>query len=202
MQKGSGIRSACLASVTALVCASGCVATRSWVREQMEPVASRLGLLDKRVDEVDAKADRALTGLENLRLEKKLVLGMNKGATFAFNSSGLTPKAKGEIDRFLNELQERSGDGEAAAERVFVVAGHTDSSGKRDYNYDLGQRRAQRVAGYLVAERGVDPIRVHVVSYGDAKPVSDNKTRTGRRENRRIELLVYQEKVGPKTATR
>ena len=202
MRRGIGIRSACLASVAALACASGCVATRNWVRAEIEPVASRLGMVDRRVDEVDAKADRALAGLGNLRLEKKLVLGMNQGATFAFNSAGLSPKAKGEIDRFLNELHERSEGGEATAGHVFVVTGHTDSSGKRDYNYDLGQRRAERVAGYLVSEKGIDPMLVHVVSYGDSKPVSENKTPAGRRENRRIELLVYQEKVSADTATR
>jgi outer membrane protein OmpA-like peptidoglycan-associated protein len=184
-----------LISVTALVCAPGCVATRDWVRAQLDPVNARLGT-------VDAKADRALAGIEHLQLEKKMVLGMKEGATFGFNSAGLSGHAKSEIDRFLKELEERSGTAEAPAERVFVVAGHTDSSGKSDYNYELGQRRAERVAGYLVSEKGVDPLRVHVVSYGNSKPTADNTTLAGRRENRRIEILVYQEKIGTSTSMR
>jgi len=40
-----------------------------------------------------------------------------------------------------------------------------------------------------------------VVSYGAAKPVANNKVLAGRRENRRIEILVYQEKVSADTAT-
>jgi flagellar motor protein MotB len=34
-----------------------------------------------------------------------------------------------------------------------------------------------------------------VVSYGASKPVADNSTASGRRSNRRVEILVYQEKV-------
>jgi len=33
------------------------------------------------------------------------------------------------------------------------------------------------------------------VSYGDSKPLADNKTSAGRKDNRRIEILVYQQKV-------
>ena len=188
-----------------LVCTSGCMATRNWVRGQLEPVNGRLGAVDarvaavdQRVDEVDANTMRALGMIGNLRLEKKLVLGMNEGAKFGLNSSALNRKAKGEIDRFLKEYEERMRGGEdALANRVFVVAGHADATGKADYNYELGQKRAERVAGYLVAEKGIDPMRVQVVSYGAAKPSADNKTLAGRRENRRIEILVFQEKVAP-----
>ncbi len=181
--------------VASLSSATGCLATRNWVTEQLEPVNGRLGATDKRINEVDAKADRALAGLGNLRLEDKLVLGMKEGATFGFNSAGLSKQARGEIDRFFKEMEERGDTQTSAEERVYVIAGHTDSVGKPDYNYELGQRRAERVAGYLVSEKGIDPTRVHVVSYGDSKPIADNKTADGRRGNRRIEILVYQEKV-------
>ncbi len=181
--------------VVSLSSVSGCIATRNWVLERLEPVNGRLSEADRRIGEVDAKADRALAGLGNLRLEDKLVLGMKEGATFGFNSAGLSKQAKGEIDRFFKEMEERGETQPAAEERVYVIAGHTDSIGKPDYNYELGQRRAERVAGYLVSEKGIDPTRVHVVSYGDSKPIADNKTAEGRRGNRRIEILVYQEKV-------
>jgi outer membrane protein OmpA-like peptidoglycan-associated protein len=181
--------------VASLLGSSGCLATRNWVKEQLDPVSGRLSDADRRIGEVDAKADRALAGLGNLRLEDKLVLGMKEGATFGFNSAGLSKQAKGEIDRFFKEMEERGDAQPSAEDRVYVIAGHTDSSGKPDYNYELGQRRAERVAGYLVSEKGIDPTRVHAVSYGDSKPIADNKTADGRRGNRRIEILVYQEKV-------
>src|SRR5216684_5806862 len=44
-------------------------------------------------------------------------------------------------------------------------------------------------------KKGLDPTQVRVVSYGASKPVDDNSTRSGRRKNRRVEILVYQEKI-------
>jgi outer membrane protein OmpA-like peptidoglycan-associated protein len=170
-----------------LLCsASGCLATRNWVNDQLTPINERLSV-------TDAKSDVALNDIQNLHLEQKLVLDSSNGPTFAFGSANLTPNAKHEIDGFLEDLQ-----GTAKAEaggRVFVIAGHTDSVGTEGYNYELGQRRAEQVAGYLVGREGVDPTQVRVVSYGATKPVADNSTSNGRRNNRRVEILVYQEKI-------
>jgi len=178
-----------LGGAVLLFTANGCLATRNWVQEQLTPINSKL-------NNTDAKADQALTGLQNLRLEKKLVLNSQHGPTFAFGSAALTDNAKHEIDGFLDDLQGSTlANPSAASSRVFVVAGHTDSVGSEDYNYDLGQRRAEKVAGYLVGKEGVDPTQVHVVSYGATKPVADNSTSSGRRSNRRVEILVYQEKI-------
>lgn len=184
-----------LGLVSVMVLGSGCVATRNWVREQMEPMNNQIGALGSRLDTVDGKADRALAGLDNLHLEQKLVVGMKDGAKFGFNSAGLSPQARGEIDRFMKELEESTAVGASAPERVFVVAGHADSTGKADYNYELAQRRAERVAGYLVSEKGIDPMHVRVVSYGASKPIAENNSRSGRQQNRRIEIMVYSEKV-------
>jgi outer membrane protein OmpA-like peptidoglycan-associated protein len=38
-------------------------------------------------------------------------------------------------------------------------------------------------------------MQVRVVSYGASKPVADNSSRNGRRMNRRVEILVFQEKI-------
>jgi len=169
--------------------ATGCLATRGWVNDQLNPVQAKL-------NETDTKADQALAGLNNLHLERKLVLDSSSGPTFAFGSSALTPDAKREIDGFIDDLQ--GTDREPAAGRVYVIAGYTDDIGKEDYNYQLGQRRAQDVAGYLIGKDGVDPMQVRVVSYGASHPVASNGTSRGRRSNRRVEILVYQEKIASK----
>jgi outer membrane protein OmpA-like peptidoglycan-associated protein len=166
---------------------NGCVATRSWVKDQLNPINGRL-------NDVDAKADRALAGQQNLHLERRLVLDSRNGPTFAFGSAALTENAKHEIDGFLQDLQGSTNSGSGSGD-LFIVAGHTDSIGTEEYNYELGQRRAQRVAGYLVSQEGIDPTRVRVVSYGASKPLADNSTSLGRRSNRRVEILVYQEKI-------
>ena len=107
--------------------------------------------------------------------------------------------AKREIDAFLGDMAGSTPSGPAASERVFLIAGYTDSIGHEEYNYDLGQRRATSVAGYLVGQKGLDPTQVRVVSYGASRPVDDNNTRSGRQKNRRVEILVYQEKIATGT---
>ena len=169
--------------------ASGCLATRSWVQDQMNPMQAQL-------NNTDAKADKALAGLQNLHLEKKLVLDSTNGPTFATGSAVLTANGKREINGFIEDLEGPAPANAAAASgRIFVVAGYTDNVGGESYNYQLGQRRAEGVAGYLVGKEGVDPTQIRAVSYGESRPVADNSTARGRRTNRRVEILVYQEKI-------
>ena len=164
-----------------LLTATGCLATRNWVGEQLQPIKGQQEQLETQVN--------------NLHLERKLVLDSSNGPTFKTGSAALSSNAKHEIDAFVGDMQGQAASGPAAAQRVFVVAGYTDSVGHEDYNYELGQRRATSVAGYLVGNKGLDPTQVRVVSYGASRPVAENSTRDGRRSNRRVEILVYQEKI-------
>jgi peptidoglycan-associated lipoprotein len=222
-----------LVSLVAVFFLSGCLATRDWVREQMDPVTGRvsqtetrigeaegqinqlgnrlssaesrisgiegkLSGVDGRVGDADAKAQRALTALGNLKFERRLVIDMKEGANFGFNSSALPPQAKKEIDGFMSDLKGDLAGGENA---VFLVAGHTDNSGSDDFNYELGRRRADAVSRYLVSEKKMDPLRVVSVSYGENSPIAENNSRDGRAKNRRVEILVYREAVNSNTAT-
>jgi outer membrane protein OmpA-like peptidoglycan-associated protein len=164
-----------------LLTASGCLATRSWVQNELSPIKSQ--------------QERFQTQMNNLHLERRLVLDSGTGPTFALGSAALSGNAKREIDQFLGDMEAPTGAASPATERVFVVAGYTDSVGHEDYNYELGQRRATSVAGYLVGTKGLDPTQVRVVSYGASKPVADNSTPSGRRKNRRVEILVFQERI-------
>jgi hypothetical protein len=78
---------------------------------------------------------------------------------------------------------------------IFLVAGHTDSAGSEEYNYELGKRRADAVSRYLITQKKMDPLRVHSVSYGESSPVAENKTAQSRAKNRRVEILVYREGI-------
>ncbi len=183
-----------LAGAILLFTVSGCLATRNWVQNQLNPVKGQLNETNAKLNQTDAKADRALAGLQNLRLERRLVLGTGHGPTFAFGSAALTTNAERTIDGFLQDLP-GSAKSASASSRVFVVAGYTDSVGSRQYNYKLGLQRAESVAGYLVTREGVDPTQIHVVSYGATKPIANNRTPRGRRSNRRVEISVYRQKI-------
>jgi OOP family OmpA-OmpF porin len=70
------------------------------------------------------------------------------------------------------------------------IEGHTDSIGTELYNLGLGKRRAEVVKGYLVLRHQVDPHRMTTLSYGESRPIADNRTDQGRALNRRVEFKV------------
>jgi outer membrane protein OmpA-like peptidoglycan-associated protein len=70
-----------------------------------------------------------------------------------------------------------------------VVQGHTDATGSEEHNQRLSERRANSVRGYLI-NRGVDASRLVAVGYGESMPVADNSSESGRRRNRRVNILL------------
>ncbi|MES2138849.1 MAG: OmpA family protein [Bacteroidota bacterium] len=70
------------------------------------------------------------------------------------------------------------------------IEGHTDDQGDDSKNMALSQKRADAVKAYLV-KNGIDSSRVlSSTGFGETKPIGDNKTATGRAENRRVEFKV------------
>ena len=70
------------------------------------------------------------------------------------------------------------------------IEGNTDSIGTDLYNLGLGQRCTEVVMGYLVLRHQVDPKRMTPLSYGESRPIADNRTAEGRALNRRVEFKV------------
>ena len=69
---------------------------------------------------------------------------------------------------------------------VVTVEGHTDSQGADAYNEKLSQSRAEAVKQVLITKFGIAGERVTAKGMGEIQPVGDNKTATGREENRRV----------------
>ena len=70
------------------------------------------------------------------------------------------------------------------------VKGHTDSLGSAKVNQQLSEARAQKVAKFLVDLGGIDRSKVSSRGFGELRPVASNETRTGRAENRRVEIMI------------
>jgi outer membrane protein OmpA-like peptidoglycan-associated protein len=102
---------------------------------------------------------------------------------FEFDSDRLQPDAVVLLERVGAALSAE----ELAAFR-FSVEGHTDSVGPAEYNDGLSQRRAVAVERFL-ANSGVPAERLEAVGRGEFDPVALNDSSTGRRRNRRVELI-------------
>jgi len=80
------------------------------------------------------------------------------------------------------------------------IDGHTDAQGSDSYNQDLSERRAQAIRTAL-SSMGVDPARVQAIGHGEATPLADNRTPTGRQQNRRVEITLMGQNASNFAAT-
>jgi len=71
-----------------------------------------------------------------------------------------------------------------------VIEGHSDNVGSTQHNLDLSQARAQSVVTYLTGTFHIDPSRLSAVGYGDSRPIADNSTEAGKRQNRRTDAVI------------
>ncbi len=76
--------------------------------------------------------------------------------------------------------------------RKVEIAGHTDTDGPDARNLALSQSRAEAVRDYLV-NKGVDGARLVPVGYGEARPIADNGSSSGKAENRRVEFVILEQ---------
>jgi peptidoglycan-associated lipoprotein len=70
-----------------------------------------------------------------------------------------------------------------------TIEGHADERGTRDYNFALGQRRAQAVRDYLTAQ-GVSGQRMRTISYGKERPVATCDDNSCWSQNRRAVTVL------------
>ena len=78
-------------------------------------------------------------------------------------------------------------------QRKVMIEGYTDSTGSSDYNQKLSVRRADAVRSALI-DMGVSSDRINTRGYGEEFPVASNKTAAGRQQNRRVEIILSDDK--------
>ncbi|PJC86102.1 OmpA family protein [Vibrio sp. HA2012] len=99
---------------------------------------------------------------------------------FDFDRAHLTADARYILQSLTEKLQRQAVN--------LILEGHTDSIGTENYNMALGLRRSESVKTYLI-NKGIDPQTLTTMSKGESQPVADNKTKEGRRQNRRVEMI-------------
>jgi len=101
---------------------------------------------------------------------------------FEYDKWELMPRSYVELRKLLNIMQENP-------QLAIEVCGHTDSTGEDDYNMSLSEKRAESVAGFLIAN-GIAGTRTQYRGCGSAQPVATNATAHGRQMNRRVEFII------------
>ncbi|MBX3202980.1 MAG: DUF4398 and OmpA-like domain-containing protein [Labilithrix sp.] len=159
----------------------------SSTKQNLEKTQDQLAAEKIAREAAEKKAAQALADLQKIAAVKQesrgMVITLSGSVLFASNESTLLPAAMVKLNDVADALIKGNPDSN------ITVEGHTDSQGKRDYNVELGKKRADAVRDQLVA-RGVAADRIKSVGIGPDRPVADNKTAEGRANNRRVEIIV------------
>jgi OmpA-OmpF porin, OOP family len=99
---------------------------------------------------------------------------------FALQSATLLPEARRQLDELVKALKSQG-----LAGRSFLLAGHTDASGRAEYNRGLSLARANSVRDYL-AKAGVDTAHLAVAGFGADHPLPGRSPYDA--ANRRVEV--------------
>ena len=128
-----------------------------------------------------AKAEAVEASTRKLIFETVLTEDQGK---FTSGAAILPDEAKAALDQMVAQFKSQKS-------AVWVeIEGHTDSQGDTKYNEALGLARAEAVKRYLYEQHQVPLHKMNAISFGEEKPVGDNKKRDGRSQNRRVVIKV------------
>jgi len=209
------VRAIILPCLLASLAVSGC-ATKKFVSREVGEVNQKVDSLSTEVEKTQERVKRNEVRIDEVSQEAQTGISEAKGSaqqamskaqeaekaakgkiiytvtlsndkvTFPVNRAEVSDDAKQVIDEAIAQLKaENKG-------VYFEIEGHTDATGPEEYNQKLGEDRAMAVRNYLHGNHGIALNRIEVISYGESKPVLDNKTRDNRAQNRRVVIKVLE----------
>ncbi|HEY9746470.1 MAG TPA: OmpA family protein [Oculatellaceae cyanobacterium] len=125
--------------------------------------------------------------------ERGIRVSFDSRLLFPPGGAALTPEAF----RFLDKVAERLK--KFSSGNMIHVEGHTDSLGISTAifpsNWELSCARASSVVRYFISRHDYNPQALVAVGYGDSQPLASNATPEGRAKNRRVDIVIYTQKV-------
>ena len=134
---------------------------------------------------MDKQAEELQKDLENAEVERVgegIQITFDSGILFDIDSYALKPDVKTELEKLSETLKKYP-------DTNILIEGHTDNTGRADYNMDLSKRRAASISNHLKIN-GVAQARITEVGHGITQPIADNSTATGRTQNRRVTVAI------------
>ena len=125
------------------------------------------------------KLDTTIQNLDNFKLISTAPI------YFKFGQSRLTKDEQAKLDDAIQKLSSMKG-------YVVEVEGFADKTGNVAYNRDLSRKRADAVVHYLAVEHSIPLRSIRELGVGSDFPDANNKTRDDRKENRRVDVKIYQ----------
>lgn len=110
------------------------------------------------------------------------ILNLAKNIFFDYGKHTLRESSKKDLDKIANIML-------ANPDLKFIIEGHTDRGGSKEYNLILSQNRANTVLDYLVS-KGIPYKSLKAIGYGFSKPKYNNYSNEEKQLNRRVEIII------------
>jgi chemotaxis protein MotB len=170
---------------------------RTQIKNPQKPKAKSDGKLKVQATKKDFK--EILVTLEKFMGEKKaqdkvsveitrrgLVISLKEAGFFDSGSAAIKPTAYELLNKIAEALQPFGNE--------VSLEGHTDNIPMRSAafpsNWELSTARATSLAHYFIEKQNFTPEKIAVIGYGEYRPVADNSTEEGRRQNRRVDVVL------------
>lgn len=124
------------------------------------------------------RVDRTMDAMNKYQMAK------SETVLFAVNRDKLTDEGKQQLEDLAKQAQ-------GLGRYVIEIQGFTDKTGSATYNDMLSQHRAEAVARFLTTEYKIPVRNITMLGEGYAMPVANDKTRDGRKQNRRVEVKLW-----------
>lgn len=128
-----------------------------------------------------SEIDRGDVIIERLP-ENLLMVTMSSESSFDVNSTIIKPNFKSTLGRIAKIVNKYG-------KTHLSLVGHTDSTGSKSYNQKLSEQRAGTIQTYFRSLK-VIPERMTIYGLGEDKPRASNTTNLGRKQNRRVEIII------------
>jgi OmpA-OmpF porin, OOP family len=127
--------------------------------------------------EIQATNDR-ISQIDNYEARQNIAVN------FRVNSAVLSDEAKAALDEIAAQAKNEKG-------YLIQVTGYASADGGEARNRTLSERRADAVRRYLAENHDIPLHRmINPFGFGELKPVAENDTREGRKQNRRVEVAI------------
>lgn len=136
-------------------------------------------VLDKQEAELRAQLD------DDVRIENtgdRLILTLPQDILFDVDSYSVNASLQDDLAKVATSL-------EKYPDSTVQILGHTDNTGSASHNQSLSERRANAVADVLLTN-GVPVSRIDTIGRGEDQPIASNLDEDGRRQNRRVEIVI------------
>lgn len=129
--------------------------------------------------------------------DRGIVLELDESILFDSGKADIKPSSIPILDTISKIINE--------TDNEIVAEGNTDDvpvkNAEFDSNWELSTKRALSIVKYLIENKNINPNRISIKGYGEFNPIAPNDTQENKSKNRRVDILVVEERVSKNKKT-